>query len=219
MFLYEGQSTGRVDFWHTDELRHFFQVHPPREIVIQWSGSGLHRPTEETLRRAFSVGRAPFVEGQLNWVTNTTTTTRAEYLKDLFKPQSALPLRTWLRLENDGNSIAEASLVSLLRFCEEHVVNISQQLRAPQFWHPQQNLQVLNNALSQLNFVPTETQSSVSDCFQKPITAMGKRNLTHVLCTPLADPAKIKDRLSQVDWMLQNRNTIDKRLASQLSLI
>ena len=90
-----------------------------------------------------------------------TETTRAEFLQQTFKAKSSLPIRTYLRLPPNGNSFMELALVSLLRFCEDHVIHLAQQLQAPTIWHPRDNLQILNNALNQLNLLPTEGQTCV----------------------------------------------------------
>ena len=43
---YEGSAAGSPDSWITDDLAHFFQVHPPKELVVWWQGAPIAMPSE-----------------------------------------------------------------------------------------------------------------------------------------------------------------------------
>ena len=46
---YEGIAQGQSEIWSSDNLVHFFQIHPPRETVVWWRGAAIACPTEATL--------------------------------------------------------------------------------------------------------------------------------------------------------------------------
>lgn len=206
VFLYEGCATGKADVWHTDDLRHFFQVHPPRELLLFTRGNPTHYD-EETLRRTLYIPKAPIHQKyasveQQGALENPIA--RQEYLQHLFQPRTALPFRTWLRCSEDGSSRQERALTTLLRFAEDHAPKLAECLQAPSLWHPRQSLQVINNALTQLNLIGSQDQQCVEDLFAKPLTAMGKRSLTGRLCSPLSDATQILQRQKEVEWLLNN---------------
>ena len=219
VYLYEGQATGKADVWHTDDLRHFFQVFPPKELLL-YVRSPNPQFDEETLRRTLYIPKAPIYtksatseqQGQLE-----KEFARQTYLQQMFQPQSALPLRTWLRVAEDGSSKSERALVCLLRFAEDHAPKLAECLQAPQLWHPKQNLQIINNALTQLNLIGNDSQQCVEDLFASPITPMGKRNLRTRLCSPLANAAEIIQRQTEVGWILETASIKQTQLESALA--
>jgi len=197
VYLYEGRATG-TSSWHTDDLRHFFQVYPPRELVVY-----SQELPQNDLRRTFYIPTAPIhhvsTDGSLE-----LSLARETYLRNLFQPKTALPLRTWLHTTE--NCLRERALCRLLRFAEDHAPNLASQLQAPRLWHPAETLQIINNALTQLNLIKTSEQLSVEDLFTSPCTAMGKRSLTARLCSPLTHTKQIQERQRQVQWMIESEN-------------
>jgi DNA mismatch repair protein MutS len=206
VFLYEGKATGKSDVWHTDDLRHFFQVYPPKELLLFIRGFQLNLEEDE-LRRTFYIPKAPIhirdarkeLQGSFE-----NSVTREQYLRDHFQPKTSLPLRVWLRCVEDGSSLQERALVCLLRFADDHVSKLADCLQPPMLWHPAQSLQIINNALTQLNLVGTTGQNCVEDLFTPPTTPMGKRSLTSRLCSPVADSKIILRRQQEVEWILQS---------------
>lgn len=206
VFLYEGKATGKSDVWHTDDLRHFFQVYPPKELLLFIRGFQLHLE-EEDLRRTFYIPKAPIhtknaTKEQQGCLENPVM--RHDFLRDHFQPKSSLPLRVWLRCAEDGGSLQERALVCLLRFADDHVAKLADYLQAPTLWHPTQSLQIINNALTQLNLVGSTDQQCVEDLFISPVTPMGKRSLTARLCSPVAESDIILRRQQEIDWILQS---------------
>lgn len=209
VYLYEGKATGKADCWHTDDLRHFFQVYPPKELVLSVKGS-ISQLDEESLRRTLHIPSAPLHIRTVQDTNIENAVVREEYLRSMFQPKTALPLRTWLRCPQDGSSLQELALTCLLRFAEDHSTALAQQLQAPCLWHPKQNLQIINNALTQLNLLKsTQDQLCVEDLFVEPLTAMGKRSLTARLCNPLADAEAIQTRHAEVQWILDHKDSKD----------
>jgi DNA mismatch repair protein MutS len=221
VILYEGKATGKSDVWHTDDLRHFFQVYPPRECLVFTRGC-ITMPDEEGFRRAVYIPTAPIHMKQANPEQQGAfelPLQRETYLRDMFQPRSALPLRTWMRCATDGTSLQERALVCLLRFAEDHVSKLASCLQEPHLWHPTQSLQIVNNALTQLNFLGNDQQECVEDCFLPPLTAMGKRSLTARLCSPLACSSSIQQRQEEVTWLLEASASCQKELEGCLGLV
>lgn len=215
VFLYEGQATGKTDVWHTDDLRHFFQVYAPKELLVYVRGPPL-TCDEEALRRCFYIPKAPiytFSADQDQQGAFEKPLVREDYLRKLFQPKSSLPLRTWLRCQSEAQ---ERALIMLLRFTEDHAPKLAECLQAPQVWHPTQSLQIINNALTQLNLVGGQEQC-VESLFAAPLTAMGKRSLTARLCSPLADAALILKRQSEIDWLIAADKSLQKSIESALA--
>jgi DNA mismatch repair protein MutS len=206
IFLYEGTATGKSDVWHTDDLRHFFQVYPPKELLIFVRGTTLQLDDED-LRRTFYIPKAPIHIKNASFEQQGSfekSVIREEYLREHFQPKTSLPLRIWLRCAEDGSSLQERALVCLLRFADDHVPRLADSLQSPQLWHPTQSLQIINNALTQLNLTGSVEQQCVEDLFATPITCMGKRSLTARLCSPVADANLILKRQAEIEWILQS---------------
>ena len=221
VIMYEGKATGKADVWHTDDLRHFFQVYPPRECLVFTRGI-ISMPDEEGFRRTVYIPTAPIHSKKVSPEQQGALELplqREIYLRDMFQPRSALPLRTWLRCATDGTSFQERALVGLLRFAEDHVSSLASCLQEPHLWHPTQSLQIINNALTQLNFLGTDQQQCVENLFVPPLTAMGKRSLTSRLCSPLACSSSIQTRQAEVFWLKESEGPCQKELEGCLSLI
>jgi len=205
--MYEGKVTGS-NTWHADDLRHFFQVYPPRELILY------SEPIqEELLRRNLHIPTAP-IHNRTNQDIFDSSTTRETYLRSVFQPKTALPLRTWLNTTNLQE--AEKALCSLLRFAEDHVPNLANSLQPPRPWHPTENVQIINNCLTQLNLIKSSEQLCVEDLFTQPITVMGKRGLREYLCTPLTSVPILKERQEKLRWLLGQDQ---KEIKTALSLI
>jgi len=224
VFLYEGQATGSAQHWHSDELRHFFQVHPPKELLLHVKGSCSTTIQDlEALRRTFFIPQAPIHVRQVTPESIgalESPTVREVFLRETFQPKTALPLRVWLHCASDGSSNQERALVAALRFAEDHAPKLASCLQAPTVWHPTQSLQVINSALTQLNLVGTvHDQLVVKDLFSEPKTPMGKRSLLGRLCSPIADSEQIQQRQMEIQWMLDLPPLQQKELETTLGLI
>jgi len=189
--IYQGKTTGTAN-WHADDLRHFFQVYPPKELVVYSDVQ------QEVLRRTLHLN-IPIHLRPFHPVFDSPTC-RYDYLRSSFQPKTALPLRSWLNTCDSEN--AEKALCFLLRFAEDHAPNLAQSLQSPRLWHPTENVQIINNCLTQLNLIRSSDQLCVEDLFTQPITVMGKRGLREYLCTPLTSVSVIKARQEKLQWLL-----------------
>jgi DNA mismatch repair protein MutS len=207
--LYEGKVSG-TNIWHADDLRHFFQVYPPRELVL------FSPPIQEdTLRRNLHIPTSP-IHQRHNQEIYECENVRGEYLHSIFQPKTSLPLRNWLNTIGIPN--AEKALCALLRFAEDHAPNLAAHLQVPRPWHPETNVQIINNALTQLNLVKSSEQLCVEDLFTSPLTVMGKRALREHLCTPLTNISTLKQRQTHIKWLIDNE-PLQKEIRTALSLI
>ena len=206
--IYQGKISGSASSWHADDLRHFFQVYPPKELVLY------SEPIqEELLRRTLHIPTAPIHQRTFQEVFESETT-RETYLRSIFQPRTALPLRNWLNTAN--SEMAEKALCYLLRFAEDHAPNLAKCLQVPRLWHPTENVQIVNNCLTQLNLIKSSEQLCVEDLFTPPITVMGKRGLREYLCSPLTSVTTIKQRQEKLRWLL---NQDQKEIKTALGLI
>ena len=220
VFLYGGSATGSRNTWHTDDIRHFFQVYPPKELLFHIKGQSSELYEDDMLRQMFCISHAPIHKRQVVSSTLDSAVVREEYLRDTFRPRTALPLRNWLHCHPDGSSLQERALVELLRFSEDHAPNLARSLQAPTLWHPTQNLQIINSALTQLNLIRTGTeQLCVEDLFTEPRTPMGKRSLLVRLCNPIADSSKLQERQDEITWILDKSSNEQKEIDISLGLI
>lgn len=207
--LYEGKVSG-TNIWHADDLRHFFQVYPPRELVL------FSPPIqEEIIRRNLHIPFAP-IHQRKNQEIYESENIRELYLRSIFQPKTSLPLRTWLNTTNANQ--AEKALCALLRFAEDHAPNLANHLQVPRTWHPEINVQIINNALTQLNLVKSSEHLCVEDLFTQPLTVMGKRALREHLCTPLTNITTLNQRQTNIKWLIDNE-PLQKEIRTALSLI
>jgi DNA mismatch repair protein MutS len=205
--IYQGSVTGS-NTWHADDLRHFFQVYPPRELVLYSESI-----SEDVIRRNLHIPSAP-IHCRAKQDIFDSLTNRESYLMSIFKPKTALPLRTWLNTTNLQE--AEKALCSILRFAEDHAPNLATSLQVPRVWHPTENVQIINNCLTQLNLIKSSEQPCIEELFTQPITPMGKRALREYLCTPLTSVITLKERQEKLRWFL---NQEQKEIKTALSLI
>jgi DNA mismatch repair protein MutS len=203
--FYEGSATGRKDTWTSDDLLHFFAVHPPRELIIWWRGAALDMPSEQTLRRNLGVptgllhvkGGLPAEQGGLE-----KPLVREDLLRRCYQPKTMLPLREALGLEADGCSLAERALASTLLFVEDHFPAAMEHLHAPHAWTPREAVVLGNHALTQLNMITPREEDSVLGLFSRTLTPMGRRGLRRRLLYPLCCPEKLERRYEEIAWWL-----------------
>lgn len=197
---YEGTATGRRDAWSSDELLHFFQVHPVKELTVWWRGHALDSPTEGTLRRILGVPTS------LLHIRQATTLgpvaqkeiVREDLLRRCFKPKSLLPLRQVLGLA--GRVATEIALCATLLFVEDHFPSAMDNLHTPRPWNPREAMILGNHALTQLNMITGREEDSVLGLFTRTYTTMGRRAMRKRLLFPVCLEEEITCRLEEVGW-------------------
>ena len=202
-YTYEGTMYGKKGAWSSDDLIHFFQVYPPKEVIVWWNGHLIDQPTESTLRRATGIGGALFHIRQATPVEQgglDKDIVREDLLRRCFKPKSLLPLRTTLCIV--GKPLTERVLCCLLMFVQDHYSAAVNTLRPPVQWTPEHSLYLGNHALTQLNMVTQKEDDSVLSLFLKGATQMGKRAMRRRLLYPLTRSQDIEALYGEVDWCM-----------------
>ena len=217
---FEGIATGSADVWAADLLVHSLQIQNPREIVVFWRGGAAAKPTESMLRSRFGGVQSLFHLRMANAVDQggfETSLVREEFLTRLYEPESMLPIREFLRIQETHRT--ERALIGLLRFIEDHLPSSLEHLQPFAPWTPKDRVHLGNNALTQLNCTGLRIEDSVLGLFQKTITAPGKRQLRDRLLTPISDIETLRLRLNRIEAILQRGPEFHKKVERSLRQI
>ncbi len=218
---FESKAHGTPEVWSSDELVHFFQIHPPRETVVWWRGAPIAQPTEAQIQRRCGLGTTamhmelanPDQQGTLEHPL-----VRKSFLEKVFSTRLCLlPVVEQLHLRS--KELSERVLVCLLRFAEEHLPSAIANLYDHVAWIPEHSMYLGNNTLEQLNYVGTGSEQSVLSLFPKTLTSLGKRALRERLLTPLSNASEIEERLADVEWILSLPEETIKQFDGYLRLI
>jgi len=201
--IYETVATGSGDTWSADDLVHFFQVHPPREIAVWYRGAPITQPSDEHLKRAL---------GLFNTTIHIRTANRAEQgalekdfvreeiLREFFKSRSVLPTRVNLKIE--GAVAAERCLVNLCRFIQDHYPSATDvakihRMSYPERWVPENSVFLGNHALTQLNMI-TPNGDGIVDMFMRTYTGFGRRAMRERILYPICCPEELEERYEHI---------------------
>jgi DNA mismatch repair protein MutS len=189
---YAGQGIGNASLWAVDDLLHFFQVHPPRELIVFWKGDALSIPQESTIRGRLSLLTTMI---HVKHAPSFTMIQREDILRRIFKPRSLLPIREWLSLQSE---ILENSLTVLVRFVEEHFPSLTETLHMHKIWLPSERVFLGNNVLDQVNFLGAREEESILGMFMDTHTLMGRRAMRKRLLYPICKIETVQARLAEV---------------------
>ena len=196
---FETTCAGRRDAWSSDTLLHFFQVHPPKELIVWWKGDGLDVPAEQTLRRVLGVPAAQIhIQATQTQGGLDKPIVREDLFRRCFQPKSLLPLKEVLGF----GAHTERAVASLLLFVEDHFPAAMEHLHLPVQWTPKDSVYLGNHALTQLNMITAKEDESVLAIFMKTATQMGRRAMRQRLLYPVADAEKLERLYGEVDWSL-----------------
>ena len=197
---YEGATRGRRDAWSSDELLHFFQVHPMKELTVWWRGHALDTPVEGTLRRILGIPSTLLHIRQANTLGPVAQKeiVREDLLRRCFKPKSLLPLREAIGLA--GCTPTEIALCATLLFVEDHFPSAMDNLHVPRAWNPRDAMILGNHALTQLNMITGREEDSVLGLFTRTYTVMGRRAIRKRLLFPVCVEEELERRLDEVAW-------------------
>jgi DNA mismatch repair protein MutS len=201
VITFQGTATGRREAWHSDELLHFFQVHPVKELTIWWRGHRLDCPAEGTFRRVLGCPAALLhIRDAADSVGSPLqkAIVREDLLRRCYAPKSLLPLRQALGIA-DQPAVEWVLCVSLL-FIEDHFPSAMEYLHTPRAWNPREAMVLGNHALTQLNLLTTREEDSVLGLFLRTYTVMGRRAMRQRLLIPGCLPAVITRRLDEIAW-------------------
>ena len=218
---YEDKTSGNADIWSADSLVHFFQIHPPRELVVWWRGAAFAKPQEAILRRRCGLLKGSLhieVANEEQQGTFEHSFIRKNYLEEVFRDKLCL-LPIYQQLQIQQSSLTERCLVSLLSFAEQHFPSAIQNLHEHISWNPETSLYMGNNTLYQLNYIPQGQEQCVLQLFGKTLTSLGKRALRERLLSPSSDVSIIQQHLDEVEFAYNLDKTNIKRMEAQLRLI
>ena len=216
---YSGRATGRQDIWTADDLVQLLSVYAPKELLLYWMGD--HMPEEAWIRRLFGISSTIPVHLRPMDARGSFSSALvcSEYLQQIYRVQSILPVRTYLGLRTDQE---EQALVHLLQFVEEHHPSMLRAFHRNEAWTPHTRLICGNHALTQLQMTAANPAESVLGLFDKCITPMGKRAIKERLLTPYSNAADIRARLHEVQnymtWPEENPKQLERQLRFMFDL-
>ena len=211
---YEGAATGRRDAWSSDELLHFFQVHPMKELTVWWRGHALDTPAEGTLRRILGVPTTLLHIRQASTLGPVTQkeVVREDLLRRCFKPKTLLPIKQALGLA--GRTPTEIALCATLLFVEDHFPSAMDHLHTPRPWNPKEAMILGNHALTQLNMITGREEDSVLGLFTRTYTVMGRRAMRRRLLFPVCVEEELERRFGEVGWCQSEATAITEATAT-----
>jgi DNA mismatch repair protein MutS len=215
---YAGQASGRRDVWGADDLLHFFQVHPPRELIVWWRGDALDQPTEQGIRRLLGLAKGRIqIQSAVAQKGLDKALVREELLRAAFQPKTMLPLRELLGLAS--SEPLERALTALVAFAKEHHPSAVEHLPAPHLWSPEASMALGNHALTQLNMTMANEEDSVLGMFLRTTTPMGRRAMRERLLYPKCQVEELRGRLAEVTWWKDTVAATKEQLLSSLRTI
>jgi DNA mismatch repair protein MutS len=173
---------------HKGCAAHFFQVYPPRELIVY--GQGESAAKDLYLKEDTVLYCRPSLPSHLS-----RPVARATYMEGLFKPKTIMPFGTWLGIDHEPTA---ETLALLLHWIEDHYASLTVYLPRPVPWHPHDKMRIINNALHQLSMLGP---NGVERLFRRPYSPPGVRALPALLSTPLADAASIRQRQEKAAWL------------------
>jgi DNA mismatch repair protein MutS len=221
--IYETVAAGCDDTWSADDLVHFFQVHPPREIAVWYRGAPITQPSEDHLRRALGLFNTSFHIRAANRAEQGALEkdfVREEILREFFKSRSVLPTR--VNLQIDSAPAAERCLVNLCRFIQDHYPSATDvakihRMYYPERWVPKNSVFLGNHALTQLNMI-TPNGDGIVDMFTRTHTGFGRRAMRERILYPICCPEELEERYERVasfdEFTKEQRQRIDAILKS-----
>jgi DNA mismatch repair protein MutS len=192
---YEGAAAG-ADSWITDDLAHFFQVHPPKELVVWWQGAPIAMPSEMDIRKM--TGATGLIHRRAA-VPIASTLHREDLLRKAFGLKGIIPVKAQLAFKG----LEEHCVTALLVFIEDHYMSVTTSLSPPVTWTPATAVFLGNHALTQLNMIAHRPEDSVLGLYLKTYTAFGRRAMRTRLLYPVCDPLVLENRYKQLEWCLQ----------------
>ena len=195
-YSYESKLEGKYDSWNFDRLLHFFQIHPVRELLVQYKGCNV---TKEYLKQNLSL-----VDTLIHLKAYTAFESNDDLIKCFFKNKTMFSIYDYLKINK--HSLMEKSFLFLLDFLDSHFPSRKEvsSLEEHIVWNPDLSTYLGNNVLNQLNFI-SSSNNCILNYFQRTFTPMGKRGMNELLLYPISDI----DVLSMRVYKLENVMNMD----------
>jgi len=208
---YSSKLEGKYDSWNFDRLLHFFQVHPIKELLVEYKGDSYGTPSEQFLRQNLCI---PATLIHIN--KYKALKENKEIYKHFFNNTSLNSMYDLLNIT--PNSLYEKSLVSLLTFLEDHFPNTKQCLEDHTLWNPEYSVYLGNNVLNQLNMI-SNSEESIFSYFQKTFTSIGKRSMYERMLYPISDINVLSMRIYRLETAMNLETDTRKKVEHCLKQI
>lgn len=210
IYINEFFSTKNDDKYSLDDTVKLINSYDPSEILL--CCNNLKSITQHELIQYLELSNRNYHIKSFNKEYNKGSVQK-ELLEKIYKDDFSDMFED---LELNKYSFIRYSLISLIKFIEEHNEFIIAKLKEPEFIEKEKYLYLGNNALQQLNIFHsysgssnsskqdyTGKYSSLYDIINFCSTPMGKRFLKESLINPLVDPIKINNRYEMIDTFIK----------------
>jgi len=213
IYINEFFSTKNDDKYSLDDTVKLINSYDPSEILL--CCNNLKSITQHELIQYLELSNRNYHVKSFNKEYNKGSVQK-ELLEKIYKDDFTDMFED---LELNKYSFIRYSLISLIKFIEEHNEFIIAKLKEPEFIEKEKYLYLGNNALQQLNIFHshlvssnssnsskqdyTGKYSSLYDIINFCSTPMGKRFLKESLINPLVDPIKINNRYEMIDTFIK----------------
>ena len=193
-YSYESKLEGKYDSWNFDRLLHFFQIHPVRELLVQYKGCNV---TKEYLKQNLSL-----VDTLIHLKTYITFNSNVDIIKVFFKNKTMFSIYDYLKINK--HSLMEKSFLFLLDFLDSHFPSKKEisSLEDHIVWNPDLSTYLGNNVLNQLNFI-SSSNNCILNYFQRTFTPMGKRGMNERLLYPISDIDVLSMRIYKLENVMK----------------
>lgn len=206
-----------------EEMYRFIESHNPSEIII-------HTRDLETYTKDEIVNRINMNDKlyYYNFYNDQSSyfklNYQQEFLKKIFPNTGMINVVQYLDLQY--RLYALNSYILLLQFAYEHESNIVNKIRVPIIYDENKNLNLYNNALYQLDVVPSNIIKSkypnkfksLFDVIFETSTAMGKRELKDRLLNPITNVDELQRRYDMVENMFDKTDKYEFLLKDILDI-
>ena len=200
VYINEFFSTKNDDKYSLDDTVKLINSYDPSEILLYTNN--LKSITEKELIQYLELTNRNCHQKPYNKEYNKGSVQK-DILKKIYKDDFD---DMFEELELNKYTFVRYSLVSLVKFIEDHNEFMISKLKEPEFIAKEKYLYLGNNALQQLNIIDSNgdyngKNSSLYDIINMCSTPLGKRFLKEALINPLLDSIKINGRYEMINEM------------------
>ena len=215
--VYEGQSFTYEKLALFEEMYRFIESFNPKEILI--NTNNLKNISHQEITTKINANNRLFYFYDSVQNQYFTINYQNEFLKKVFQTSGFLSPIENLDFEKKPNALV--SYLLLLQFVYEHNERMVEKIQKPTTWEYEKHLILYNNAIYQLNILPTQNYEQVAtkyrclyDVIQKTSTNLGKRLLKYRIMNPIISSKTLNERYDQIEYMLDDsvRIPIEKEL-------
>jgi DNA mismatch repair protein MutS len=214
--VYQGNTLYYEKSAFFEEIYRFIEANNPKEIIISYNDlnkikiDDIRSKINEINRVIHFLDNVPLHYFNINYQNS--------FLMKIFTKHGSLNPIEYINMEKKNYALI--SLIILLQFSYEHNEKIIDKIKIPTHWEYNDHLILYNNAIYQLNIIPTSTSSTSScqssnnkinslfDIINKTSTSMGKRLLKYRLVNPITNIDELNKRYEMIDLFLKLNDNI-----------